>query len=83
CQTCKEANQIIVSLNIDVVSEAMVFASKAGADPVRVRQELMGGFASSCILEAHGERKFKRTFNLGFKMVLHQKDLKLALLSAT
>lgn len=73
-QTCKVANQIIVALNIEAVSEALLFASKAGADPVRVRQALMGGFASSRILEVHGERMIKRTFNPGFKIALHQKD---------
>ncbi|STM40258.1 2-hydroxy-3-oxopropionate reductase [Escherichia coli] len=78
-QTCKVANQIIVALNIEAVSEALLFASKAGADPVRVRQALMGGFASSRILEVHGERMIKRTFNPGFKIALHQKDLNLAL----
>ncbi|XNM51027.1 2-hydroxy-3-oxopropionate reductase [Escherichia coli] len=72
-QTCKVANQIIVALNIEAVSEALLFASKAGADPVRVRQALMGGFASSRILEVHGERMIKRTFNPGFKIALHQK----------
>lgn len=81
-QTCKVANQIIVALNIEAVSEALVFASKAGADPVRVRQALMGGFASSRILEVHGERMIKRTFEPGFKIALHQKDLNLALQSA-
>nr|MCX3330996.1 NAD-binding protein [Bacillus pacificus] len=69
-QTCKVANQIIVALNIEAVSEALLFASKAGADPVRVGQALMGGFASSRILEVHGERMIKRTFNPGFKIAL-------------
>ncbi len=81
-QTCKVANQIIVALNIEAVSEALLFASKAGADPVRVRRALMGGFASSRILEVHGERMIKRTFNPGFKIALHQKDLNPALQSA-
>lgn len=81
-QTCKVANQIIVALNIEAVSEALLFASKAGADPARVRQALMGGFASSRILEVHGERMIKRTFAPGFKIALHQKDLNLALQSA-
>jgi 2-hydroxy-3-oxopropionate reductase len=81
-QTCKVANQIIVALNIEAVSEALLFASKAGADPARVRQALMGGFASSRILEVHGERMIKRTFAPGFKISLHQKDLNLALQSA-
>ena len=78
-QTCKVANQIIVALNIEAVSEALLFASRAGADPAKVRQALMGGFASSKILEVHGERMIKRTFNPGFRIELHQKDLGLAL----
>ncbi|PZW48698.1 2-hydroxy-3-oxopropionate reductase [Humitalea rosea] len=78
-QTCKVANQIIVALNIEAVAEALVFATKAGADPARVRQALMGGFASSKILEIHGERMIKRTFAPGFRIRLHQKDLNLAL----
>ncbi len=81
-QTCKIANQIIVALNIEAVSEALVFASKAGCDPAKVRQALMGGFASSKILEVHGERMINRTFDPGFRLKLHQKDLNLALQSA-
>ena len=81
-QTCKVANQIMVALNIQAVSEALVFASKAGADPARVRAALMGGFASSRILELHAERMLKGTFNPGFKIKLHEKDLNLALSSA-
>jgi 2-hydroxy-3-oxopropionate reductase len=78
-QTCKVANQIIVALNIEAVGEALLFASKMGADPARVRQALMGGFASSRVLEVHGERMIKRTFDPGFRIALHQKDLGLAL----
>ncbi|BBB69916.1 2-hydroxy-3-oxopropionate reductase [Undibacterium sp. YM2] len=81
-QTTKVANQIIVALNIQAVAEALLFASKAGADPARVRQALMGGFAASRILEVHGERMVKRTFNPGFRIELHQKDLNLALQGA-
>ena len=81
-QTTKVANQIIVALNIAAVGEALLFASKAGADPAKVRQALMGGFASSRILEVHGERMVKRTFNPGFRIGLHQKDLGLALQGA-
>jgi 2-hydroxy-3-oxopropionate reductase len=81
-QTAKVANQIIVALNIEAVGEALLFAAKAGADPARVRQALMGGFASSKILEIHGERMVKRTFDPGFRIELHQKDLNLALSSA-
>ena len=78
-QTCKVANQIIVALNIEAVGEALLFAAKAGADPAKVRQALMGGLATSRILELHGERMIKRTFNPGFRIELHQKDLNLAL----
>jgi 2-hydroxy-3-oxopropionate reductase len=81
-QTCKVANQIIVALNIEAVAEALLFASKAGADPAKVRQALMGGFAASRILEVHGERMVKRTFDPGFRIDLHQKDLNLALATA-
>ena len=78
-QTCKVANQIIVALNIQAVAEALVFASKAGADPAKVRQALMGGFAASRALEVHAERMLKGTFDPGFRIRLHQKDLCLAL----
>jgi 2-hydroxy-3-oxopropionate reductase len=81
-QTAKVANQIIVALNIEAVAEALVFAARAGADPAKVRQALMGGFASSKILEVHAERMIKRTFDPGFRIELHQKDLNLALASA-
>jgi len=81
-QTCKVANQIIVALTIEAVGEALLFASKAGADPAKVREALMGGFASSKILEIHGDRMIKRTFAPGFRIELHQKDLNLALSNA-
>ncbi len=81
-QTTKVANQIIVALNIAAVGEALLFASTAGADPVKVRPALMGGFAASRVLEVHGERMIKRTFNPGFRIRLHQKDLGLALQGA-
>jgi 2-hydroxy-3-oxopropionate reductase len=78
-QTTKVANQIIVALTIEAVGEALLFASKAGADPSRVREALMGGFAASRVLEVHGERMIKRNFEPGFRIKLHQKDLNLAL----
>ena len=81
-QTCKVANQMIVALNIAAVGEALLFASKAGADPAKVRAALMGGFAASRILEVHGDRMIKRTFAPGFRIALHQKDLGLALQGA-
>jgi 2-hydroxy-3-oxopropionate reductase len=81
-QTAKVANQIIVALNIEAVAEALLFAARAGADPARVRQALMGGFASSKILEVHGERMIDRSFDPGFRIELHQKDLNLALSNA-
>jgi 2-hydroxy-3-oxopropionate reductase len=81
-QICKVCNQIIVALNIEAVGEALLLASKAGVDPGKVRQALMGGFAASRVLEVHGERIIKRTFDPGFRIELHQKDLNLALSSA-
>ena len=78
-QTCKVANQIVVALTIEAVAEALVFAAKAGADPAKVRQALMGGLATSRILELHGERMIGRRFEPGFRIKLHQKDLNLAL----
>jgi 2-hydroxy-3-oxopropionate reductase len=81
-QTCKVANQIIVALTIEAVGEALLFASKMGASPAKVRKALMGGFASSRILEVHGERMINRSFDPGFRIELHQKDLSLALSSA-
>jgi 2-hydroxy-3-oxopropionate reductase len=81
-QTCKVANQIIVALNIQAVAEALVFAAKAGADPAKVRQAISGGFAASRVLELHGERMLNRSFDPGFRIRLHQKDLNLALSAA-
>lgn len=81
-QTCKVANQIVVALTLEAVAEALLFASKAGADPMKVRAALLGGFAQSRILEIHGERMIKRTFNPGFRVKLHQKDLNIALQAA-
>jgi 2-hydroxy-3-oxopropionate reductase len=81
-QTAKVANQIIVALTIEAVGEALLFASRAGANPENVRKALLGGFAQSRILEVHGERMIKRTFNPGFRIRLHQKDLNLALTAA-
>ena len=81
-QTCKVANQIVVALTIEAIAEALLFAAKAGADPSKVRAALLGGFAQSRILEFHGERMIKRTFNPGFRIRLHQKDLNLALEAA-
>jgi 2-hydroxy-3-oxopropionate reductase len=81
-QTCKVANQIIVALNIEAAAEALLLASKMGADPEKVRQALMGGFASSRILELHGKKMIDRQFKPGFRVRLHQKDLNLALSTA-
>lgn len=81
-QTAKVANQIIVGLTIEAVAEALLFAQKAGADPAKVREALMGGFASSRILEVHGERMVKRSFDPGFRIRLHRKDLSLAVEAA-
>jgi 2-hydroxy-3-oxopropionate reductase len=81
-QTTKVANQIIVALNIEAVAEALLFAARAGADPAKVRQALMGGFASSRILELHGQKMIDRKFEPGFRIALHQKDLNNALQAA-
>jgi len=81
-QVCKVANQIVVANALAGVSEALVFASKAGADPAKVRQALLGGFAQSKILEVHGERMLRRNFTPGFRVCLHQKDLNIALQTA-
>lgn len=78
-QTAKVTNQIIVGLTIEAVAEALMFAKQAGANPAKVREALMGGFASSRILEVHGERMVKRTFDPGFRIRLHRKDLTLAM----
>jgi 2-hydroxy-3-oxopropionate reductase len=81
-QTAKVANQIVVALTIEAVAEALLFAKAAGADPAVVREALMGGFASSRILELHGERMVKQTFDPGFRIRLHRKDLGLAVQAA-
>lgn len=81
-QTCKVANQIAVAVTIAATAEALTFASKAGADPAKVREALMGGLAGSRIMELLGERMVKRTFQPGFRIRLHQKDLNLALQSS-
>lgn len=82
-QICKAANQIIAALTLEAVSEALVLASKAGADPSRVREALLGGFAGSRILEVHGERMIQHAFTPGFRIDLHRKDLNIALDCAT
>ncbi|MGB6116547.1 MAG: 2-hydroxy-3-oxopropionate reductase, partial [Comamonas sp.] len=81
-QTCKVANQIVVALTINAVAEGLLFAARAGADPARVREALLGGLASSRILDILGERMIRRTFDPGFRIALHQKDLNLALTAA-
>ncbi len=78
-QVAKACNQIIVALTIEAISEAMVLAAKAGVDPARVREALLGGFAQSRILDVHGQRLLDRNFKPGFKVRLHHKDLKIAL----
>ncbi|WP_374563556.1 NAD-binding protein, partial [Nitrosomonas sp.] len=81
-QVCKVANQIVVSSAIEAVAEALLFASKAGVDPAKVRQALLGGFAASKALEVHGQRMIERRFEPGFRIELHHKDLNIALQSA-
>ncbi len=81
-QICKVANQIVVALTIEAVAEALLFASRAGAVPARVRAALLGGFAASRVLEVHGQRMLEHSFAPGFRIRLHQKDLNLALSAA-
>lgn len=81
-QTAKVANQIIVALTIEAVAEGLLFASRAGADPALVREALLNGFAASRVLEVHGARMIDRTFDPGFRIALHRKDLSLALAGA-
>jgi 2-hydroxy-3-oxopropionate reductase len=78
-QTCKVANQIVVALTINAVAEGLLFAARAGADPAKVRQALMGGLATSRILDILGDRMIRRSVEPGFRIALHQKDLNLAL----
>ncbi|MGK6320235.1 2-hydroxy-3-oxopropionate reductase [Sphingomonas sp. DT-204] len=78
-QIAKIANQIIVALTIEAVAEGLLFAAKAGADPAKVRAAIMGGFASSRVLEFHGERMLSRNFDPGARIELHRKDLNMAL----
>ena len=78
-QTAKVANQIIVALNLEAICEALLFASKAGADPERVRRALMGGAANSRMLEIKGEWILSRRFQPGFRIKHQQKDLNNAL----
>ena len=81
-QTAKVANQVIVGLTIQAVAEGLALAEAAGADVAKVREALMGGFASSRILELHGERMIKGTFDPGFRIRLHRKDIGLAMQEA-
>ena len=78
-QVTKACNQVVVGVTIQAVSEALVLAERAGVDPARVRQALLGGFAQSRILDLHGERILQGNFKPGFKVRLHRKDLGIAL----
>lgn len=78
-QVTKAANQMVVGTTIAIVSEALVLAAKAGVDPAKVRQALLGGFAQSKILEAHGQKMLEHNFKPGFRILLHEKDMKIAL----
>jgi len=78
-QVCKACNQVVVALTIEAVSEALVLAQKAGVDPAKVREALLGGFAQSRILDAHGQRILDRSFKPGFRARMHVKDLAIAL----
>src|SRR5678815_3894558 len=77
-QVTKAANQMVVGTTIAIVGEALVLAAKAGVDPAKVRQAPLGGFAQSKILEAHGQKMLERNFKPGFRIRLHEKDMKIA-----
>ena len=77
-QVTKAANQMVVGTTIAIVGEALVLAAKAGVDPGKVRQALLGGFAQSKVLEAHGQKMLERNFKPGFRIRLHEKDMKIA-----
>ncbi len=81
-QVAKAANQVVVALTIQAVAEALTLAAKAGVDPARVREALLGGLAQSKVLEVHGERMLKGHFDPGFRIELHRKDLAIALQAA-
>jgi 2-hydroxy-3-oxopropionate reductase len=81
-QTAKVCNQVVVAGSVLAVAEALLIATRAGVDPAKVRQALLGGFAGSKILEVHGQRMLDRNFAPGFKARLHQKDMRIALLTA-
>ncbi len=81
-QVTKAANQIVVAVTIQAVSEALLLAAKAGVDPAKVREALLGGFAQSRILELHGNRMLQRNFQPGFKVKLHRKDMAIILNTA-
>jgi 2-hydroxy-3-oxopropionate reductase len=78
-QVTKACNQIVVGVTMQAVAEALTLARKAGVDPAKVREALLGGFAQSRILDLHGKRMLDRNFQPGFKIKLHRKDLNIAL----
>ncbi len=81
-QVAKAANQILTGIGVLAVAEAIAFAKKNGADPSRVREALMGGFAGSKILENHGQRMLDRNFKPGFKSWMHEKDMNIVMQTA-
>jgi len=76
-QVTKACNQLIVAQMMAAIGEAFALAEASGVDPHKVREALMGGFASSRILEVHGQRMLDHDFTPGFKAHLHQKDLRI------
>ena len=78
----KLANQIIVAANIEALSEALVLAQKGGVDPERVFNAIRGGLAGSAVMEAKGPMMLERNFRAGFRIRLHQKDLRNVLQTA-
>ncbi|MCX8192124.1 MAG: 2-hydroxy-3-oxopropionate reductase, partial [Nitrososphaerales archaeon] len=82
-QIAKLANQIIVALNIAALSEALVLATKAGLDPELVFQAIRGGLAGSMVMERKAPMIMDRNFKPGFRIKLHQKDLRNVMQAAT
>jgi 2-hydroxy-3-oxopropionate reductase len=81
-QVAKAANQILTGIGVLAVAEAFAFARKNGADPAKVREALLGGFAGSKILENHGQRMLDRNFKPGFKSWMHEKDMNIVMQTA-
>ncbi|MGC8712042.1 MAG: 2-hydroxy-3-oxopropionate reductase [Leptodesmis sp.] len=81
-QVTKACNQIVVAMAVQAVAEALTLAQKSGVDPAKVRAALLGGFAQSRVLEVHGQRMLDHSFQPGFTLELHRKDMNIVLQTA-